>query len=109
MITATIFFSLTAFTVQSKIDFSFLGAGLFVCLMVLMLFGFGMMIFGASASMYYGYCVAGAVLFSLYIIFDTWMIHNRLGPDDYIMAAIDLYLDIINLFIFILQLLNRRD
>ena len=69
MITATIFFSLTAFTVQSKIDFSFLGAGLFVCLMVLMLFGFGMMIFGASASMYYGYCVAGAVLFSLYIIF----------------------------------------
>ena len=37
------------------------------------------------------------------------MIHNRMGPDDYIMAAIELYLDIINLFIFILQLLNRRE
>ena len=40
---------------------------------------------------------------------DTYMIHKRLGPDDYIIAAIELYLDIINLFIFILQLLNRRD
>jgi len=109
MITATIFFSLTAFTIQSKIDFSFLGAGLFACVMILMLFGFGMMIFGATANLYYGYCVAGAIIFSLYIIFDTYMIHNRMGPDDYILAAIELYLDIINLFIFILQLLNRRD
>ena len=109
MITATIFCSLTAFTMQSKIDFSFLGAGLFACTLILCLFGFGMMIFGASANLYYGYCVAGAIIFSLYIIFDTYMIHNRMGPDDYIMAAIELYLDIINLFIFILQLLNRRD
>ena len=54
---------------QSKIDFSFLGAGLFACVMILMLFSIGMMIFGASANLYYGYCVAGAVIFSLYIIF----------------------------------------
>ena len=80
MITATIFFSLTAFTMQSKIDFSFLGAGLFACTVILMLFGIGMAIFGASANLYYGYCVAGAIIFSLYIIFDTYMIHNRLGP-----------------------------
>ena len=37
--------------------------------MILMLFGFGMMIFGATANLYYGYCVAGAIIFSLYIIF----------------------------------------
>ena len=58
---------------QSKIDFSFLGAGLFACVMILMLFGFGMMIFGATANLYYGYCVAGAVIFSLYIIFGPWV------------------------------------
>ena len=34
---------------------------------------------------------------------DTYMIHKRLGPDDYIIAAIELYLDIINLFLFLLQ------
>ena len=39
--------------------------------MILCLFGFGMMIFGASANLYYGYCVAGAMIFSLYIIFGT--------------------------------------
>ncbi len=38
------------------------------------------------------------------------MVMNVLGPDDYIMAAISLYLDIINLFVMILSLLNgRRD
>ena len=55
------------------------------------------------------YLVLISSLCVLAVSTDTWMIHNRLGPDDYIMAAIELYLDIINLFIFILQLLNRRD
>ena len=33
------------------------------------------------------------------------MIVTRLGVDDYIIAAIELYLDVINLFLMILQLL----
>ena len=69
LITATIFFSLKVFTMQSKIDFSFLGAGLAVSLLILCLFGLGMMIFGATPSLYYGYCVAGTLIFALYIIF----------------------------------------
>ena len=56
-------------TMQSKIDFSFLGAGLAVSLLILCLFGLGMMIFGATPSLYYGYCVAGTLIFALYIIF----------------------------------------
>ena len=108
-ITSVIFVCLTGFTMQSKIDFSFLGAGLFACLMIMMLFSFGMMCFGFNADLYFGYCVGGAIVFSLYIVYDTYMIHNRMGPDDYVMAAIDLYLDLINLFIFILQLLSKRD
>uniref|UniRef100_A0A7S0F2A5 Uncharacterized protein n=1 Tax=Hanusia phi TaxID=3032 RepID=A0A7S0F2A5_9CRYP len=106
-ITASVFFSLTAFTLQSKWDFSFLGAGLFAATWILVIWGFMMMIFGGGANLRYLYSLAGSVIFSLYIVFDTWMITNRLGPDDYIIAAIDLYLDVINLFIFILQLLRR--
>ena len=34
---------------------------------------------------------------------------NKIGVDDYIMAAINIYLDIINLFLFILDLLSSRD
>jgi FtsH-binding integral membrane protein len=33
------------------------------------------------------------------------MIITRLGVDDYIIAAIELYLDVINMFLFVLQLL----
>ena len=33
------------------------------------------------------------------------MLCNRLGYDDYIPAAIELYLDLVNLFLYILRLL----
>ena len=33
------------------------------------------------------------------------MIITHLGVDDYIIAAIELYLDVINMFLYILQLL----
>ena len=32
----------------------------------------------------------------------------QLSPDEYVFAAINLYLDIINIFIYILSLLNQR-
>jgi FtsH-binding integral membrane protein len=45
-----------------------------------------------------------------YIVFDTYMITSRLGYDDYIVAAIELYLDLVNLFLYILKILasNRN-
>jgi FtsH-binding integral membrane protein len=108
-ITAAVFVSLTVFTFQSKIDFSFLGAGLFVVLLIFIFFGLGMAIFGASPQLQYFYALAGTIIFSLYIVFDTWLISAKLGPDEYIFAAITLYLDIINLFVYVLQLVARRD
>ena len=36
-------------------------------------------------------------------IYDTNQIINNMGVDDYIIAAIELYLDIINLFMYILM------
>ena len=47
--------------------------------------------------------------FSAFIIFDTQMIMTRVSPEDYIMATIQLYLDIINLFIEILRILNHAN
>jgi len=49
--------------------------------------------------------VGGAALFSLYIVYDVYLIARRLSPDEYIPAAISLYLDIINLFLHILRIL----
>jgi len=44
------------------------------------------------------------VLFSIYIIFDTRMIMNQFSYDEYIIAAVMLYVDIIGLFITLLIL-----
>lgn len=48
-ITAGLFVGLTAFTFQSKWDFSFLGVGLFAALSILILWSICMAIFGTSA------------------------------------------------------------
>ena len=49
--------------------------------------------------------MGGAALFSLYIVYDVHEISKRVSPDEYINAAISLYLDIINLFLYILRIL----
>ena len=51
---------------------------------------------------------AGAVLFSLYIIYDVNQIMHKVSPEEYVLAASNLYLDIINLFIKLLQLFGER-
>ncbi|KNC83178.1 hypothetical protein SARC_04564 [Sphaeroforma arctica JP610] len=57
------------------------------------------------------YSSCGALLFSFYIIYDTQMIvggeHKlQISSEEYVFAALTLYLDVINLFIFILRLLG---
>eukprot|EP00913_Durusdinium_trenchii_P007276 g6838.t1 len=60
------------------------------------------------------YAGFGALLFSGYIVLDTQLIiggkHSsfQFGTEDYVMAAITIYLDIINLFLYILSLFGDR-
>ena len=49
-----------------------------------------------------------SLVFSLYIVYDTFLIQRKLSPDDYVFAALSLYLDVINLFISILQVIGGR-
>ena len=39
------------------------------------------------------YAIIGTLLFSGYIVYDTYIISNRLSPDEFIMGAISLYLE----------------
>jgi len=50
----------------------------------------------------------GALLFSFYIIFDTHLLAMHHGPDEYVLCALTLYLDIINLFLHILKIVGDR-
>ena len=60
------------------------------------------------------YSGLGAFIFSLYLIYDVQLISsgnhkNELSPDDYIYGALSIYLDIINLFLYILEFLTSKD
>ncbi|XP_037270912.1 protein lifeguard 4 [Rhipicephalus microplus] len=97
---------LTLYTFQSKRDFSTWGAGLYAFLMVLLL-GSMLQFFLTSSHLEFVLSLGGAVLFSFFIIFDTHMLMHRVSPEEYILATIELYLDIINLFLHILRIIGE--
>ena len=39
------------------------------------------------------YAGGASIIFSGYIIYDTYMINHRFSPDEYIMASVSLYLE----------------
>uniref|UniRef100_A0A1E1XGI6 Putative golgi antiapoptotic protein n=1 Tax=Amblyomma aureolatum TaxID=187763 RepID=A0A1E1XGI6_9ACAR len=97
---------LTLYTFQSKRDFSTWGAGLYAFLMVLFM-GSLLQFFLTSSHLEFVLSLGGAVLFSFFIIFDTHMLMHRVSPEEYILATIELYLDIINLFLHILRIIGE--
>ena len=107
LITTGVFLGLTLFTLQSKYDFSGMGPWLFGGLIALVMTGFVGVFFPFGKTMDLVYAAGGTLLFSGYVVYDTYLINARLSPDEYIMGAISLYLDFINLFLNILRLLSN--
>ncbi|KAF8070455.1 UPF0005-domain-containing protein [Lyophyllum atratum] len=109
IITLGVFLGLTLFTFQSKYDFSGMGPFLFAALIALIMTGFVGVFIPFGKTMDLIFAIGGCLLFSGYIVYDTYLINNKLSPDEFIMGAISLYLDFINLFLSILRLLNNID
>lgn len=112
-ICAFICLGLTIFAFQTKYDFTMMGGFLFVTLLVFVIFGF-LTIFMYSQIVRLIYACIGALIFSLYLVYDTQLLiggHHKysISPEEYIFAALNLYLDIINLFIYILQIVGSRN
>lgn len=109
-ITCAVVFGLTLFSFQTRFDFTTCGAGLFVVLLVFTCFGFTM-IFFHNEVMRMIYASLGALIFCCYLVFDTQLMlggkHKySISPEEYIVAALNLYLDVINLFLYILMLVG---
>ncbi|MEH6344703.1 MAG: Bax inhibitor-1/YccA family protein [Bermanella sp.] len=108
--TAVIFFSLSAYVLTSKKDFSFMGGFLFAGMMVVIVGMVGGMIasyfFGVDVSIF-RLALSGAIvlLMSGFILFDTSRIING-GETNYIMATVSLYLNIYNLFTALLHIIG---
>jgi len=104
---------LTAFAWQTKVDFTAMSSSLFCIILVFLLFGIYVAIF-PSRLLRTLYAAIAVLIFSLFIVYDTQLIiggshhSHRFELDDYVFAALNLYLDIINLFLQLLKLFGER-
>lgn len=117
LMTLVVTLGLILYAVNTKTDFT--GAGPYL-LGVLLVF----IVFGLVAGIACGtgdckvvnlvYSAIGALVFSVYIVYDTQLIvggshkKHQFSVDDHVFAALSLYLDIINLFLYLLSLMGEK-
>jgi modulator of FtsH protease len=102
-LTAAVFFAMATVATVTKRDFSFLGNFLFVGLILLIVASLANLFFQVAAVQLTISAVA-VLLFSLYILYDlSNIIHG--GETNYVMATLNLYLNLYNLFVSLLNLL----
>ncbi|XP_046993181.1 protein lifeguard 1-like [Schistocerca americana] len=109
-ISAAVCLGLSIFAFQTKWDFTVMGGVLFVAVIILMIFGI-VAIFIPGKVIILIYASLGALIFSVYLVYDTQLMiggkHKySISPEEYIFAALNLYLDIINIFLYILTIIG---
>lgn len=109
LLTLGAFGVLSVYAVFSKRDFSAWGSFFIVGLVVLLIASVINM-FVASAAAGLWIAAVGVLVFSGLLVFDTWRIvrSGQYGQDDYVLAAVTIYLDLLNMFMFIITLLGGR-
>ena len=101
--TAAIFFAMAGIATVTKRDFSFLGKFLFVGLVVLIVASLANLFFQVPA-VALTISAVSVLIFSLYLLHDVSRI-VRGGETNYITATLNLFLDVYNIFIGLLNLL----
>ncbi|ORY46757.1 hypothetical protein BCR33DRAFT_715203 [Rhizoclosmatium globosum] len=109
ILTFCIFIGLTMFTLQSKMQFEGMQPFLFTSLVCLLFAPLSQLFFPYSHVLDLVYTIGGGLLFCGFIVFDTFMMFEKYTVDEYILAAVELYLDILNLFLRILKLLSNNN
>jgi len=113
-VTCVVCFAVILFSMQTKFDFTKCSGLLFVLSMCFFLFGI-ITIFTYSRSWYVQvvYGSLGALLFTLFLAFDVQLVMGgkkyELGPEEHVMGALQLYIDIVYIFLMILSLFGGRD
>jgi len=116
-ITLLVVGGLSTYAISTKSDFT--GAGPYLIVFTLVLIGFGLVTlipFGDKVNNIINklYAAMGALLFSFYLVYDTQLIAGgkhlqyRLSIDEYVFGALALYIDIIQLFLYLLELVGSR-
>lgn len=104
--------SLSIYAWKTDKDFTICGGILFVSL-ILLIFSSFILIFVGIPLLYLIYTFISLIIFCIYLIYDTQLLIGgkriQFTEDDYIYAAINIYLDIIILFLKILSLVGKKE
>ena len=106
VLTVVIFASLTMYVFVSKKDFSFLSGFLITGLIVVIVGSLLNAFLFQSPMGEFVLSAGGVILFSGFILYDTSNILRNYDVQDYTSATLALYLDVLNLFLFLLRLLG---
>jgi len=98
---------LTMYAFVSRRDFSAWGSFLIVGLWVLIGTMF-LNFFFQNNTVSLWLASVSVLLFSGLLVFDTWRLRNFYGPDEYVGAAVQIYLDLLNMFMAILRIMGNR-
>ena len=104
--------TLTIYAQMTKNDFSVIG-GILINSFVLLLSCSLVLIFVDISLFNVIMVFFGLIIFSLYLLFDVQLVIGKgqikYGEDDYIFAALNLYIDIIGIFVRILELVGNNN
>ncbi|TTI92378.1 Protein lifeguard 3 [Bagarius yarrelli] len=112
-ITALVCIAVTVFCFQTKVDFTKCG-GLF-CVLGIVMFVTGIITaivlsFKYIPWLHMLYAAIGAIVFTLFLAYHTQLlIGNRkhsINPEEYVFAALSVYVDVIQIFLFLLQIIG---
>ena len=110
--TALAVFSTAGIVFLTSIDFCFLGGFLLISLIMLIVMGLLNIFFFHSKIFSLVRAYIGAVIFTLYLLFDFNRLEKMTGDKTWGVAidiAVNIYLDIINLFLDLLEILAESD
>ncbi|XP_036389468.1 protein lifeguard 2-like [Megalops cyprinoides] len=114
-ITAMVCLAVTIFSFQTKIDITSCQGVLFVMCITLFFCGLFLAIvlpFGYVPWLHAIYATVGAILFTMFLAFDTQLLMgNRrytISPEEYIFATLNIYLDVVYIFSFFLQMFGTE-
>ena len=104
--------SLTLYAFFTKHDFTYCYAALFLFFTVTFVSSLLMFILPQNRFVIVLYSGLGAIIYGFYLVMDTQMLigggRYELSPEDYVIAALIIYLDIIVLFLHILRAIGDK-
>lgn len=103
--------AVTAYTLMNKVKMSVIVGSMIGILFALLTTVILFFITGFSTMMYTAICFLSCVIWAIFLMYDIKRISSKkygLSHEDYIFAALNIYIDIVNLFLELLRLFGSR-